>query len=225
MTPVPDWLPKDLHQTKAINELAGCAAPLLTIAYQLTQQVEPLDDTFSLIEVALEEAKLFYKKAHNLGYYAQQILSARYWLCSTLDELILGLPNPNKTLYPSLLKSLNHSSNNHFYSILDQQRLSPSPSADVLEIAYLCLCLNTSNQNESYRANTPEALQEKLLKQILNIRTKIKIRTVSPTKKITQFIIIGLSILTLLLIMVTHQHFQKKLKPFNQILSEITPNN
>ena len=61
-----DWLPQDLHNTQAINPLAGCAAPLLTIAYQLTEQTEPLDDTESLITTLLEECKYFYQKANKI---------------------------------------------------------------------------------------------------------------------------------------------------------------
>ena len=103
-----NWLPQDLHNTQAINPLAGCAAPLLTIAYQLTEQTEPLDDTELLITTLLKECKHFYQKANKMGYHVQQILAAQYWLCATLDELIIDLPNPNKQQYPSLLKQLNH---------------------------------------------------------------------------------------------------------------------
>ena len=220
MIPVADWLPTDLHKTKAINELAGCAAPLLTIAYQLTEQVEPLDNTLSLIEVILNEAKLFYKKAHNVGYSAQHILASRYWLCATLDELILGLPNPNKTQYPSLLKSLNHSSSDQFLPIIKQQQLSSNPSADVLEIAYLCLCLNISNHGTLSHINNPEIIQEKILKQTLAIRNKTLSTTIKPTKKITQSIIFGSLLLTMFSITLIHHNFEKKLEHLNETLPE-----
>ena len=217
-----DWLPQDLHNTQAINPLAGCAAPLLTIAYQLTEQTEPLDDTESLITTLLEECKHFYQKANKMGYHVQQILAAQYWLCATLDELITDLPNPNKQQYPSLLKQLNHPSESLFFAILDEQEQASKPSGDTLEIAYLCLCLG-------YRNNHPtlilEKRQAKLLSQTQNIRQKPNNSKEKSRKKITHLIITPIILITTVSLITIYTNFQHTLEPLNHALSEINQHN
>ncbi len=217
-----DWLPQDLHNTQAINPLAGCAAPLLTIAYQLTEQTEPLDDTHALIQILLEECKHFYQKAHQMGYCAQHILATRYWLCSTLDELILGLPNPTKQQYPSLLKLLNHSTQCLFFAILDQQQQAPQPSADTLEIAYLCLCLGYNSSHHQGLNTTLENRQAQLLSQTQAIRKTSQKTPQPPSKKITRFVIAVMIAITAVSLFFIYTDFQITFKPLNQALSEIS---
>ncbi|HAG62242.1 MAG: hypothetical protein CMF55_01805 [Legionellales bacterium] len=220
-----DWLPQDLHNTQAINPLAGCAAPLLTIAYQLTEQTEPLDDTESLITTLLEECKHFYQKANKMGYHVQQILAAQYWLCATLDELIIDLPNPNKQQYPSLLKQLNHPSESLFFAILDEQEQASKPSGDTLEIAYLCLCLGYRNTHQNNQTSIIEKRQAKLLSQTQNIRQKPNNTQQKSPKKITPLIITVIVLATTASLLTIYTDLQHTLKPLNHALSEINQPN
>ena len=225
MTQKLNWLPYDLHNTQAINPLAGCAAPLLTIAYQLTEQTEPLDDTDSLITILLEECKHFYQKASKNGYYVQHILAAQYWLCATIDELIINLPNPNKHQYPSLLEQLNHPSNSLFFTILDEQEQASKPSRDTLEIAYLCLCLGYRNTHQNMHASSIEKRQAKLLSQIQNIKQNSDFTQQKSPKKITPLIITVIIFAACASLLTIYIDFQHILTPLNHALSEMNLSN
>ena len=89
------WLPDDLDNTLAYNPLTAAAAPLFTIAYQLSQQTHAINNPASLNTALVNEMKRYYEKAHQLGYSAKHILITRYWLCIIIDKFIGQLPNPN----------------------------------------------------------------------------------------------------------------------------------
>ena len=98
------FIHKDIKSKKSIGMHFG--------TFVLT--TEPINEPEKLLDTLLNECKHFYDKATQCGYSTRHILAARYWLCVILDEVIQGLPNPNKYQYPSLLAALNHSSKKHF---------------------------------------------------------------------------------------------------------------
>ncbi len=216
MTSTLEWLPNDLHNTQAINPLVGCATPLLLIAHQLIVQTEPINEPEKLLDTLLNECKHFYDKATQCGYSTRHILAARYWLCVILDDVIQGLPNPNKYQYPSLLAALNHSSKKHFFAILEQQRFAAKPDADVLELAYLCLLFYHSDEEVD-----PTRTQAALLSQTQKIRQRSIAGNIKTKKSMTRPIIIAVIALTVLTSLMMYAKIHAKLIALHKNLPEL----
>ena len=216
MTSTLEWLPNDLHNTQAINPLVGCAAPLLLVAHQLIEQTEPINEPKKLLDSLLDECKHFYDKANQHGYSTRHILATRYWLCVILDEVIQGLPNPNKYQYLSLSAALNHSSKEHFFAILEQQRFAAKPDADVLELAYLCLLFYRPDEEVD-----PTRIQAALLSQTQKIRQHSITNKIKTKRSITRPIISAVITLTLLSSLMIYAKIHAKLNALHQNLPEL----
>ena len=221
------WIPSDLHNTKGINPLAGAAAPILTIAYQLSEQASPVDDVDSLISILIVELKSFYHKADSLGYDAKQILAARYWLCSTLDELILNLPNPKKIQPRSLLVALEHPTASHyFFSLVLEHQNTSNPSADLLEMAYLCLCVGYTGQHHMPPTTSIEHVCQQLSNQTQTIRNTKPFKHTQKDRRIqlSHYLVALIVVITLATLITIYGLFHLKIEPLKQVL-QLAKNN
>ena len=212
------WLPDDLDNTLAYNPLTAAAAPLFTIAYQLSQQTHAIHNPVSLNTTLVKEMKRYYEKAHQLGYNAKHILITRYWLCIIIDKFIEQLPNPNNLPRTSLLKQLNYSmGDSQFFVVLKEHQQSVKPSLDVLEIAYLCLSLGYTDEHVNQKDQLITDIRYQLIKQIQHLKT-IKPTPMPKRKQMTatRLIILAVAIVTAVALVMLYNHFHVELTPIKQ---------
>lgn len=74
-----------------LNPLVGCASPLLIAAGQLRNSVTH-PDLQGLRDRLVGEVRTFEECARAKGIPENNVLTARYVLCSLLDEAVLGNP-------------------------------------------------------------------------------------------------------------------------------------
>ncbi len=132
-----------------INPLAAAAAPLLSLVPYISNLVAH-DDVTRLREQALSHIRTFENEARARNIPPETSNTARYILCTVLDETVLntiwGSASVwgNQTLLSTLYKDT--SGGERFFAILDQLLRHPSPDLDLLELAYLCISLGFQGQ-------------------------------------------------------------------------------
>ncbi len=130
--------------TIALNPMLAAAAPLLTIASQLREQMST--PNIDRLHTTLADAiKTFENKAHALSYRSQVILGARYLLCALIDEIIgeSAWGQSVQWQQQGLLKTFQRETNGgeRFFLILQRGAEDPALYLDLLELGYICLSL------------------------------------------------------------------------------------
>lgn len=135
-----------LHRTDAadVNPLAGAAAPLLSLAARLRTTVHHPDPAGLFRQVA-QEVKNFEAAARAAGCRPEVVLTARYALCTLLDEAVLNTPWGSQSVWASqTLLNLFHNEGwggEKFFQILDRLLQQPAANLDLLELMYLCMAM------------------------------------------------------------------------------------
>jgi len=125
-----------------LNPLVGCASPLLAAAGQLrTSTTHP--DPQGLRNRLVSEVRTFEECARAKGIPENNVLTARYVLCSLLDEAVLGTPWGSQSIWAEqgLLIGFHKETwgGEKFFLALDRLITRPSVNLDLLELMYLCL--------------------------------------------------------------------------------------
>jgi len=125
-----------------LNPLVGCASPLLAAAGQLrTSTTHP--DPQGLRNRLVSEVCTFEECARAKGTPENNVLTARYVLCSLLDEAVLGTPWGSQSIWAEqgLLIGFHKETwgGEKFFLALDRLITRPSANLDLLELMYLCL--------------------------------------------------------------------------------------
>jgi type IV/VI secretion system ImpK/VasF family protein len=136
---------KTFIANSGINPLVAAASALFSLIHKLRKlkQAPPLENTQAAL---IHEIKAFECAAQTRGYRADEILVARYILCTTLDEIIhtteWGKLHNWQNQY-SLLQTFQGESwgGERFFLILEKLRDNTQLHRDLLEFAYLCLSL------------------------------------------------------------------------------------
>lgn len=127
-----------------LNPLASAAAPLLTLVTQLRHTLRHPDPE-ALRRQVIEEVKAFENRARGQGVSSEVTLSARYVLCSLVDETILGTPWGAESSWGSqgMLISFHKEAwgGEKFFALLDHLLRDPLAHLHLLELMYLCLTL------------------------------------------------------------------------------------
>lgn len=91
------------------------------------------------------EIRNFEQKLRDLGYAPEIVLSARYIMCSVLDETVLNTPWGSDSAWAQrTLLSVFHnetSGGEKFFLILDRMRQAPGDNIDMIELQYICLSI------------------------------------------------------------------------------------
>jgi len=126
------------------NRLLGCALPLLSLVIQLRNSTSH-HDISGLRNALINEIKAFDMKARGLGYAADQVQTARYILCSLIDEIVLNTPWGGNSIWATqgMLVTFHKESwgGEKFFQILNTIISQPGKFLDLLEIFYYCLSL------------------------------------------------------------------------------------
>lgn len=139
--PIPTQLPKVQSNE---NRLLGSAFGLLTLANQLRNTVAH-DDIEGLRADVIKEIRDFESNALQQGVLEDKVQTARYALCSLIDESVLNTPWGSKSIWgqKSLLIAFHKEGwgGEKFFQLLNRLVRQPAANLDLLELFYYCLSM------------------------------------------------------------------------------------
>jgi type VI secretion system protein ImpK len=143
--PIPrENIPRDLSGLNGLNPLVNAASTLLAV-FSKTRDALNHPNVGGLHQQIDREIKQFEIKAKSAGVKEDNVVVARYLLCTILDEAVLNTPwGAASPWNQHTLLSIFHnetSGGEKFFAIIDRLRSSPSENIEVLELGYLCLSL------------------------------------------------------------------------------------
>lgn len=137
-TPLAEWF------TTGANPLLQAAVPLLVLAGRLRGQISNAD-VESLRRQAIQEIRLFEERARRAEVPPEDVLAARYALCTAIDEAVLNTPWGAQSDWSSqsLLVTFHREAagGEKFFQILDRVSGEPRRYLALLELLYVCLAL------------------------------------------------------------------------------------
>ena len=129
---------------KGLNPLVS-AASTLTAVFEKTHKSMSHPNVGGLHQRLVNEIKAFEIKAKEQGIKPEVVLSARYILCTVLDEAVLNTPWGAESAWTQrTLLSMFHnetSGGEKFFLILDRMRDMPVENLYILEMIYIFLSL------------------------------------------------------------------------------------
>lgn len=129
---------------RGLNPLVNAASTLIAV-FEKTRQSINHADVGGLHQRLTNEIKAFEAKARDIGVRQEIILSARYLLCSVLDEAVLNTPWGSESAWAQrTLLTVFHgetSGGEKSFLILDRMRQSPAENIDIIELFYIFLSL------------------------------------------------------------------------------------
>ncbi len=127
-----------------LNPLVNAASTLIAV-YEKTRTAVSHPDVGGLYQRLINEIKIFEEKARSLGIKPEIVLSARYLLCSVLDEAVLNTPWGGESVWGQrTLLSVFHgetSGGEKSFLICERVCQSPGENLDIIELFYICLSL------------------------------------------------------------------------------------
>ncbi|MDB6087533.1 MAG: rane protein [Gammaproteobacteria bacterium] len=127
-----------------LNPLVQAAVPLLVLAGRLRGQIANAD-VESLRRQCVQEVRAFEDRARNAGIAAEDVLAARYALCTVIDEAVLNTPWGAQSGWAgqSLLVTFHREAagGEKFFQILDRLLGEPQRYVALIELLYVCLAL------------------------------------------------------------------------------------
>jgi type VI secretion system protein ImpK len=126
------------------NPLLQAAVPLLVLAGRLRGQISNAD-VESLRRQAIQEIRGFEDRARRVEVPAEDVLAARYALCTAIDEAVLNTPWGAQSDWSghSLLVTFHREAagGEKFFQILERVSKEPQRYLALLELLYVCLAL------------------------------------------------------------------------------------
>ncbi|RRV03893.1 DotU family type VI secretion system protein [Pseudomonas sp. v388] len=204
-------------QAQGLNPLESAAGPLLALLTRLRSTIAHPAPA-SLRAQLLAYLRQFEERAEEAGVVRNDVLLARYVLCTALDEAVMSTPWGSTSEWgkQSLLITVHNEAwgGEKVFQLLDHCLQSPRERLYLLELLYLCMCLGFEGR---YRVmnngrSELEALRERTSAAIRSARGEYE-RELSPhwrgltmaRDRLTQFmppwvgVAIGLALLLLLL--------------------------
>jgi len=146
------------------SALASAASPLLVLMSQL-RGLPSHADVSSLHQQVIARVQKFEAEATAAGVSPQHVASARYALCTALDETVLSTPWGSESVWSthSLLTTFHQEAwgGEKFFLILDRLKTDVAANIDVLELMFFCLALGFEGKYK---------IQERGRTQIANVR-------------------------------------------------------
>ena len=146
------------------SALASAASPLLVLMSQL-RGLPSHADVNSLHQQVIARVQKFEADATAAGVSPQHVASARYALCTALDETVLSTPWGSESIWSthSLLTTFHQEAwgGEKFFLILDRLKSDVAANIDVLELMFFCLALGFEGKYK---------IQERGRTQIANVR-------------------------------------------------------
>ncbi|MDB6012830.1 MAG: motB 1 [Gammaproteobacteria bacterium] len=161
------------------NPLVQAAVPLLVLAGRLRGQIANADIE-SLRRQAIQEMRSFEDRARQADVPPEDVLAARYALCTVLDEAVLNTPwgADGNWSNQSLLVTFHREAagGEKFFQILERVSSEPQRYLVLLELLYVCLALGFEGK---YRLDDRGAarlaeIRETLYRRIEGLRESVE---------------------------------------------------
>ncbi len=134
----------DMQLMQGLNPIVGAATTLMNVFSQIRSTVQH-SNVGGLHQRLVSEIKTFESKIKEKELKPEIVLSARYVLCSALDEAVLNTPWGSESAWNQrTLLSVFHNETaggEKFFLILERMRERPSENRDMLELLYLLISL------------------------------------------------------------------------------------
>ena len=177
--PAPAPASLDEFANGGATPLVQAAVPLLALAGRLRGQIANAD-VESLRRQAMQEIRTFEERARRAEVAAEDVLAARYALCTVLDEAVLNTPWGAQSDWStqSLLVTFHREAagGEKFFQILDRVSGEPQRYRALLELLYVCLALGFEGK---YRLDDRGAarladIREALYRRIEGVREVVE---------------------------------------------------
>lgn len=126
------------------NPLIAAANPLLNLIYQIRTLVHNPEPE-RLRDYLVQEVRNFEARAKSQGIASDEVMGARYCLCTVLDETAAQTPWGGSGTWSkhSLLVTFHNETwgGEKFFQLLAKLSQSPAQHVDLLEMMYYCICL------------------------------------------------------------------------------------
>lgn len=136
--------PEPIQLRRGLNPLVNAAATLLAVAIKLRNTASH-GNVIELHKRLTDEIKAFDIQAQRSGALPENVISARYLLCTVVDEIVLHTPWGVRSGWSQhSLLSLFHQETfggEKCFVILQRMQENPGKHLDTLELYYLCLSL------------------------------------------------------------------------------------
>jgi len=136
--------PLPVGQSQGLNPLESAAGPLLALLTRLRNTIAHPAPA-SLRAQLLAYLRQFEERAEGAGMVRNDVLLARYALCTALDEAVLSTPwgSAGDWGKQSLLITVHNEAwgGEKVFQLLDHCLQSPRERLYLLELLYLCICL------------------------------------------------------------------------------------
>lgn len=165
----------DLDSLTGINPLVAAANPIFCSIPSLRGLLTH-PDPFGLRILQMQQISNFENNAHGLGIASENILVARYALCTFIDEAIAATPwgGTAELVRNSLLVSLHGETGGgeKFFQLLNRMAEEPDRNIDLLEFYYVCLALGFEGRFHVIEGGKSqlEVVRERLANLIKNQR-------------------------------------------------------
>jgi len=189
-SPPPQRVMPNLHnvlEKTENNPINAVAKPLLSLLTRLSQTHQH-NDVNGLHNRTLQEIRNFENNAKQKGIDQQQILIARYILCSAIDETVLNTPWGSQSIWPnkSMLSTFHreNTGGQKFFTLLERMQQNPGPNVNLLELIAICLALGFQGKYRVVQGGLShiETIRTQLHQQIAMIRGEYD-RDLSPHVK------------------------------------------
>lgn len=171
-------------QAQGLNPLERAAGPLLALLTRLRSTISHPAPA-SLRAQLLAYLRQFEERAEAAGVARNEVLLARYALCTALDEAVLSTPWGSASDWgkQSLLITVHNEAwgGEKVFQLLEHCLQSPRERLYLLELLYLCLCLGFEGRYRVVNGGRAqlEALRERTAAAIRNARGEFE-RELSP---------------------------------------------
>jgi len=169
----------EIGDISGLNPLEECATLMLNLLGQI-RNTSSHPNPNALHQQLSGEIKNFERRAQQKGIPPETIFTARYILCTIVDEFVLSTPWGSSSIWSnqSLLRIFHQetSGGEKFFLLLDKLIHDPGKNIDLLELMYICLALGFQGK---YRVmndgvNSLESIRENLYRTIRNYRGDIE---------------------------------------------------
>lgn len=130
--------------SQGLNPLVNGASTLIAV-FEKTRHAMSHQDVGGLHQRLVNEIKSFEQRAREQGIKPEIVLSARYVLCTALDEAVLNTPWGSESAWTQrTLLSVFHNETaggEKFFLILDRMRQAPAENLYILELMYILISL------------------------------------------------------------------------------------
>lgn len=141
---MPDVNSGQFKAEHSVNPVVNAAATLIAV-FAKTRSTARHNDVGGLYQRLVNEIKAFESRLRDLDLKQEQLLSARYLMCSVLDEAVLNTPWGSESAWAQrTLLSVFHgetSGGEKSFLILDRLKQTPAENLDLIELFYICISL------------------------------------------------------------------------------------